>query len=419
MSVAAWAKNRGILFGDSPNVDAFSRLRVSEPTGVFNSQGQYDFDPLLYEVGTTGTGQTPTHSSSTRMTQLSCAAGTGTSFIQSYQYFAYQPGKSQLIFFTGVLGTPTAGVTREIGYFDDANGVFLRQTSTGIAWVLRSSTTGQVVENVVPQNIWNQMSLETDDPVYKNMAQYDFDQTKNFIGVIDLQFLAMGRVRVGFDLDGTLVYVHEFYHANRIAVPYMQTASLPIRAEISTTGTNATHSMHFKCASVISEGGSTYDTGYHLGTGRASATAGNNSRVHLMSIRPKTTFNSIAYRGTLILDHVEIIVTGNTPVHWELVVGAAFSGAPTYADVNTTYSGFEFGTGGTYDNLTNGVVIASGLIPASASAKEGVAETVNIRYPVTLNRAGQNRALGTLSVLVSGLGATSACVGTMDFFEIR
>jgi hypothetical protein len=419
MSVSAWAKNRGILFGDSGNLDAFSRLRVSNPTGIFSSQGQYDFDQLLYETGATGTGVAPSHSANTRMTELKTAAGTGTSFIQSFQYIAYQPGKSQLIFITGVLGAAATGVTREIGYFDDSNGVFLRQTSTGLAWVLRSKTSGEVVETVVPQTEWNLMTLETDHPIYVNIANYDFDPTKNFIIAIDLQFLAMGRLRVGFDLDGTVVYVHEFLNANRIAVPYMQTATLPIRAEITTSGTSGNSTMYYKCASVISEGGQQSDVGYHFGTPRASATAGNNSRVHLMSIRPKTTFNTIEYRGTLILDHVEIIVTGNTPVHWELVVGAAFSGAPTYADVNTTYSGFEFGTGGTFDNLTSGVVIASGLIPASASAKEGVAETVNIRYPVTLNRAGQQRALGTLSLLVSGLGATSACVGTMDFFEIR
>ena len=38
----------------------------------------------------------------------------------------------------------------------------------------------------------------------------------------------MGRVRCGFDVAGVIYYAHEFLNANVLAVPYMQTASLPI-----------------------------------------------------------------------------------------------------------------------------------------------------------------------------------------------
>lgn len=85
--------------GDGANLDAFSRLRTSHPTGLFSAQCQYDHDPLLYEVGTTGSGTTPAHNANTRMVALACT-GTGTSFIQSYEYIPYQYG-------TG--GTLTAG----------------------------------------------------------------------------------------------------------------------------------------------------------------------------------------------------------------------------------------------------------------------------------------------------------------------
>ncbi len=44
-----------------------------------------------------GTGVAPTWSSSTRMTALSCTAGTGSSALQSFQYSPYQPGRSQFI----------------------------------------------------------------------------------------------------------------------------------------------------------------------------------------------------------------------------------------------------------------------------------------------------------------------------------
>jgi hypothetical protein len=57
--------------------------------------------------------------------------------------------------------------------------------------------------------------------------------TNTFIGVVDLQFLGMGRARCGFDIDGGVVYTHEFDNAGHMDVPYMQTATLPIQAQFS------------------------------------------------------------------------------------------------------------------------------------------------------------------------------------------
>ena len=119
-----------VVFGDSASNDSFSRLRVSEPVGLFSAQCQYDADPLLYETGNTGTGVAPAHNADTRMVALSATAGTGTSFIQSYEYVPYQAGKSQLIFVTGVIGAAVAAAVVDIGAFDAANGIGLRQNGT-------------------------------------------------------------------------------------------------------------------------------------------------------------------------------------------------------------------------------------------------------------------------------------------------
>lgn len=47
------SNNFGIA--DGANLDAFSRLRTSEPTGLFNTQCQYGVEPLIMESGITGT----------------------------------------------------------------------------------------------------------------------------------------------------------------------------------------------------------------------------------------------------------------------------------------------------------------------------------------------------------------------------
>jgi hypothetical protein len=392
--------------------DAFSRLRVSDPTGLFSTQLQYDLDPLQMESGNTGSGTAPAHSANDRMATLA-ATGTGTSYMQSYQYFPYQPGKSQLIFITGVMGTATANIVKDYGYFDSANGIIFRQDGTnGLKFIRRTSTNGSVVNNEVAQADWNIDPLNG-----SGKSGITLDVADTFIFVIDLQFLAMGRVRCGFDIDGHIVYCHEFLNANNLSVPYMQTATLPIQA-LLTSSSGASGSMKFKCASVISEGGFQYEAGYSFATPSVNVTAGSGTRTHALSVRPNTTFASKTNRSLFVLNSLAILVTGNSPVFWELGVNATFSAEPTYTDVDATYSAFEYGTGGTY-TAASGIIIASGYISASANAKGDEDKTILNRYPITLDRAGAVRNLGTLTLFVTGIGGTSATYSSINYTEIR
>lgn len=402
---------QSVTIGDGANLDAFSRVRTSHPTGLFAAQCQYDAEPLLFETGNTASGTAPAHSSATRMVTLACT-GTGTSFIQSYEYIPYQAGKSQLIFVTGVIGAAVASTVTEVGAFDANNGLFLRQASDGtISVVRRTSTSGGVVDNVIAQADWNLDKLDG-----TGSSGITFDVTDTFILVIDAQFLSMGRVRFGFDIGGQIVYCHQSLHANVLQVPYMQTLSLPVQMLLTSTG-GTKNTTRFKCASVSSEGGFADDLGYAFSTAEGTVTAASGARTHILSLRPLTTFNSITNRSRLRLTSVELFVTGSTPVFWELCVGSTFSVAPTYAAVNSTYSAFESGTGGT---LTAGTLaIASGYVAATNQNKTAVSREISARYPISLNRAGAVRALGTLSLLVQGIGGTSATRASLNFTEVR
>jgi hypothetical protein len=248
------------------------------------------------------------------------------------------------------------------------------------------------------------------------------DVTKAYILLIDLQFLGMGRVRVGFDINGVLYYVHQFENANNLAVPYMQSATLPIQMLVTATGSAAPKTSYFKCASVISEGGNLSDYGYASSTPSASVTAASGARTHLLSVRPLTTYNGLPNREMFILDNLNMVVTGIREVYWEIVVGAAFTVAPTYANVNTTYSAYEYGTGGTFSNLTNGSVLYSGYLGSSTASNVISREfdrKLSTHNPISLNRAGAVRAMGTVSLLVTGLGGTSAVQGAFNFTEVR
>ena len=399
---------------DGANLDAFSRVRVSNPSIQFDVQCQYDASPLKMEVGATGTGVTPTHDANTRMVTVSATAGSGTSFIQSYEYIPYQPGRSQLIFMTGVIGAAVAGAVVDFGYFDAANGVYFCQNGTsGLQFVRRTSTSGSVVDNAVAQASWNIDPLDGTGP-----SGITLDVTKAFILVIDGQFLGMGRVRCGFDIDGEIVYAHEFLNANVLTVPYSQTLSLPVQCLITATAIGSTKTASFKCASVTSEGGEFDAGGYTFATPEQTVTAASGARTHILSMRPRTTFNSKTNRYHLHLRDINILVTGINPVRWELCIGSTFSAGPTWANVDGTYSASEYTSAvGTLN--TAGLVIASGYIASSATSKGYATAAIGDVYPITLDRAGAQRAFGTMSLLVTGIGGTSATRASFDFTEIR
>lgn len=408
-----------ISYSDTGALDAFGRLRISQPGDLFNVQCQYDAEPLFMEAGATGTGVTPAFDSNTRLVNLSATAGSGTSFFQSFQYSPYVPGRSQNIEMTFVIGTGVAGAVVDVGYFDAANGVILRQNgASGLQLILRTSTSGSVSNaNLVNQASWNIDKMDGTGP-----SGITLDVTKGQIFFIDLQFLSMGRVRCGFNINGVRYYVHQFLNSNNLNVPYMQTGTLPVGMLITSTSTAATKTSSFKCATVQTEGGNIRRLGSTLSTPETTATAGNGTRVPLLSIRPKTTFNGITNRSLFIPESLTFDVTGASDVFWELVIGGAY-GSQVFADVNTTFSAFEYSsTPGSFTNLTGGLSIDSGHIPGGGSGlpiNVPIALNNEVYYPITLNRAGAVRALGTMTLLVTGIGGTSACRGAMTFREIR
>jgi hypothetical protein len=55
-----------ISIKDSANLDAFSRLRVSNPLILHNSQFTYDLAPIIMEQITNGSGATIAHDATNR-----------------------------------------------------------------------------------------------------------------------------------------------------------------------------------------------------------------------------------------------------------------------------------------------------------------------------------------------------------------
>jgi hypothetical protein len=402
-----------VTIKDSANLDAFSRLRVSNPLILHNSQLTYDLAPLTMEQITNGSGATVTFDSTNRcalMTFASTPTG-GTSYMQSYEYLPYQPGRSQLIFVTFNMLSSVANVLKFAGYSDGVNGIEFQNNGTVNRIMLYSASSEG--NEIVNQSSWNLDKLDG-----TGASGITLDITKTQILVIDIQALYVGRVRVGFDIGGTIVYVHEFLHANLATSPYIQSANLPVRCGMTCTGTVST-TMNFICSAVISEGGSedinVYGYNFAQDSGLVAVGTGG---THALSLRPKTTFNSITNRSRVAFIDVEVYNAGNQPVRWDLCIGQAISGTTTYNDVNATYSSTEYNILGTLSG-SPAIIIDGGYVASSGSVKTVTNTAVISRYPITLNQAGAVRSLGTLTLKITSLSGTQNCYALVKFREIR
>jgi len=397
---------------DGANLDAFSRLRVSSSAYVFDGQLTYGLQPLLFEPITTGTGATVTHDATNRLALMTFASTPtgGKSIMQTFEHFRYTSGRSQLVFITFNMMEAVADTVKFAGYSDGTNGIEFQLNGTEKQFKIYSSTNNGAETAI--QSSWNIDKMDGTGSSGKTL-----DISKTQILIIDFQALYVGRVRIGFDIDGKIYYCHEFLHANISAFPYLASANLPLRIGMTSSGTVST-TMKFICCSVIKEDGGSSVEGYQFTQDTGLVTAANGVRTHAISIQPRLTFNSIVNRSKFILDNISVAVVGNSPVHWELCIGDVLTGTTTFNNSNTTHSTFAYNTAGTTSG-SPAIILACGFVTASNQTKGAERQDISIKYPMCLDAAGAVRPLGRLTLLLTGLGGASNCYSSITWTEVR
>ena len=342
--------------------DAFGRLRVSEPETIFDSKQIFNNQPLLWDdQEVSGSGTTSTHYVSSASTIISVADSTaGTRVRQTFRRFNYQTGKSDLILLTGVLKTAgESGITRSMGYYDDNNGIFLRDNGGNWEICRRSTSFGPVSTFAVPQSAWNVDTFDGTGP-----SGITLNETNAQIFVIDFEWLGVGRVRTGFNINGVTYLAHEFLHSNNISNVYMSTPNLPLRYEISNDGTGGAASLEHICSSVMSEGGS-QDTGrvFYASTNGTHVDADvENTTYAVLGIRLKssTIGETIKLLNTSLQIH-----TASDRIEWTLRFNPSVAGTFTYNDYNNTSA--QVARGATANVVTGGEIIAGGHLESGAN----------------------------------------------------
>lgn len=248
--------------------DAFGRLRVSNPLTLFDSQNQY-YDSGQFVSNLVASGNCVYNSNSS--TFLLTVTGSGDAvYRETTKTFVYQPGKSLLVMNTFCGNTPAAGLIQRVGYFNDKNGIYFEVNGTTKNMVIRSSSTGSLTYETIPQGSWNGDRLDGTGGA-NNPSGITLNVDRDQIFWTDIEWLGVGSVRTGFVIDGQFIVCHTFNHANQAGnvTTYMGTAVLPSRYELISTGPAA--NLRQICSTVISEGGYTVSgtpngRGHDLGT---------------------------------------------------------------------------------------------------------------------------------------------------------
>ena len=347
------------------SLDAFGRLRVSNPLTLFDSSHRYA-DNNLWVDSITGTAAA-TFNANQGLMDLTVGSASGDQIIrETIKVFSYQPGKSLLVMNTFVFGTAKANLRQRAGYYGAANGIYFEREGTTNYMVERSSVTGAPINTRVAQANWNQDPLDGTGP-----SGLTLDSSKAQILYLDVEWLGLGTVRTGFIINGAFVPAHNFDHANLISTTYITTASLPLRYEMTNVGaTTGASTLKQVCSTVISEGGyelrgAQLSAGTAITTPKTLTTAG--TFYPIVSIRLKTTrLDAIA-----ILTAVSILgITNNANYKWEVVASGTTTGG-TWVSAGAS-SGVEYNITGTAFTVGTGRILATGYFQGSNQGSSSV-----------------------------------------------
>jgi hypothetical protein len=399
-----------VSYKNSPNIDAFGRLRTSTPFTLFDSSHRFD-DNGLWSTATAVSGSA-TFDANEGLVNLGVTAASGSEVIrETTKVFSYQPGKSLLVLSTFVMNAAKTNLRQRVGYYGASNGYYLELNNTIVSFYERTSVSGSLVNNQVVQANWNVDPMDGSGP-----SGITLDLTKAQILFMDLEWLGVGTVRIGFVINGNFYVCHKFQHANLITSTYITTASLPLRYEITNTGATASSSrLKQICSTVLSEGGYQLNglqqaVGIPVTTPRNLAVAG--TFYPIVSIRLKTSPDRLD--AIIICTAISVVATSSGHYNWQVIAsgtttGGSWVGAPGGSSVDYNITGTSF---------AGGRILASGFFSATNQASTQVDILKEALFKTQLERNALTSTPFELTIVVATDNAGGDILASMDWEEI-
>jgi hypothetical protein len=394
----------------STSFDAFGRMRTSSPLTLFDSSHRYADNGLWSTAsGVNGSG---VFNSGQGLVDLTVTNASG-SFVtrETTKVFAYQPGKSLLTLNTFVMSPKKTGLRQRVGYYGADNGMYLEQADSSVSFVKRSIVTGSLADTPVLQANWNGDKLDGSGP-----SGLTLNLTNAQILWMDLEWLGVGSVRMGFVINGQFILCHTFHHANIITSTYITTASLPLRYEIANTAaTTGSSTLKQICSSVISEGG--YELrglqqaiGTTITAPKGLTTAG--VLYPVATIRLKSgRLDAIA-----ILTAISVMGVATGIYEWSVIAsGTTTGGSGTWISAGAN-SSVEYKLDAT--GITGGRTLASGYLTSNTQASTTIDILKEALFKFQLERNSFTSTPYELTLVVTASTNGELVHGSIDWEEI-
>lgn len=406
-------ENINVQFSNTPNIDSFGRLRVSNPLTLFDSSHRYR-DNNLWSSLTAVDGSTQFNQNQ-GLIDMTVSNLSGSNVIrETTKTFSYQSGKSLLVMNTFIMAPSATNLRQRVGYFGQDNGIYVQLNDDTISFVERSLVNGSPSsETIVPLSAWNGDKLDGTGP-----SGFTLDITKAQIFWMDIEWLGVGTVRCGFVINGQFIVCHSFHHANLIASTYITTASLPLRYEITNkAATSSSRTLKQVCSTVISEGG------YELrGLQQAVSIpitaprtfAATNTYYPIISIRLKTTPDRLD--AIVILTALSVLGMGNgINYNWQIRSSGTTSGGSWISSGDD--GAVEYNITGT--SYSGGRILASGFLNSSNQGSPNLDVLKEALFKFQLERNGLTKTPYEIT-LVASTDTTngSGIFASMDWEEI-
>jgi hypothetical protein len=233
---------------------------------------------------------------------------------------------------------------------------------------------------------------------------------------MDIEWLGLGTVRMGFVINGQFILCHSFHHANLITSTYITTASLPLRYELTNTGaTSGSSTMKQVCSTVISEGG--YELrGIQQAAGipiNSPITLGTAGTFHpIVSLRLKTSPNRLD--AIVILTALSAMPIATGFYNWQIrtdgtTTGGTWVSAGDDSAVNYNITGTSF---------TGGRILGSGFFSASNQGTTQIDILKEALFKFQLERNGLTSTPSEITLVIASSANNNTVVASMDWEEI-
>jgi hypothetical protein len=396
--------NNAVKYSDSPNLDAFGRLRTAAVQNLVDIKHVYDKNPLQVNEITAGTATSVFNQEYARV-RMSTSANNDLVIRQTKTHPIYQPGKSQL--FEGSFSNfqIETNVIKRVGCFVSTTASTYNSIFDG--FFLESNG----VTNVISFQLWRSgTTIFTAATTSWDSTEFDptnFNWSNTNLMTVDYQWLGVGRMRFGMNLSGQTMYFAEHNCANNEPYVYMSSPNQPIRYEIRQVGAGSGN-FDMICSQVSTEGAL---NGLYSTVGVINSTNANlnssGTKYPYIGYRLKPLYKGV----TSQFSSLSVLNTSNDNYTLTIEFNPTLSVTPSWTDIPN--SPFQYSV---YNGSVTATITSPGHIMSSLIGEAGTSALTTIKVDDNQIRVGSNinGTLDEMWVCITPLGANATFLGTAE-----